>query len=180
MSFRVAVMVEDRIFASSTEKLVMFKLALSGNDDGQSVRPSVWTIASATQLSERTVQRMLKDMPARGLPSIAQDEDPRRKRPRIYRIDKAQLEALPMTEAAEAREERRRERARNAAGGQNRPALAGGAYRGSPTQDLGGVAALARPVLRSSGAAAAEGGCAHRATHRAYPGDLTCSPESGS
>lgn len=99
MSFRVAVMVEDRIFASSTEKPVMFKLALSGNDDGKSVRPSVWTIASDTQLSERTVQRVLKDILARGLLSIAQDEDSRRKRPRIYRIEKAQLEALPLTEA---------------------------------------------------------------------------------
>ena len=48
-----------------------------------------------------------------------------------------------------------------AAGGQKRPALSAGAYRGGPIQDWGGVAALAR--------------CTHRArapiAHRAYPGD---------
>ncbi len=47
-----------------------------------------------------------------------------------------------------------------AAGGQKRPAF-GEAHRGSPIQDLGGVAALAR--------------CTHRprapTAHRAYPGD---------
>ena len=45
----------------------------------------------------------------------------------------------------------------DAAGEQKRPAF-GGADRGGKGRG-GGVAALARPVLRSSGAAAAEGGC---------------------
>jgi len=43
---------------------------------------------------------------------------------------------------------------RNDATAQKHPA------EGAANRPLGGVAALARPVLRSSGAAAAEGGCA--------------------
>ena len=53
------------------------------------------------------------------------------------------------------------------------------AYRGA-----GGVAALARPVLRSSGATAAESGCpaspsGSPITHRAYLGDPIRSGEMG-
>jgi DNA-binding transcriptional ArsR family regulator len=113
MSFWLVPRVECRVFASSTEKLVMLKLALCGNDDGDQVRPSVWTIASDTQLSERTVQRVLNKLVDNGLLTITREEDPRNKLPKVYKIDLSKLGELPLTEAAQARlrrKEIRRER----------------------------------------------------------------------
>jgi hypothetical protein len=110
VSFRVAIAVEDRVLDSPTAKLVMLKLALCGNDDGESVRPSVWTIASDTQTSERTVQRVLKAAVADGLLKVTKEEDPRHKMPKVYKIDLARLEQLPLTEAAQERRRRKQER----------------------------------------------------------------------
>ncbi len=111
MSFRVAIAVEDRVLDSPTSKLVMLKLALCGNDDGESVRPSVWTIASDTQTSERTVQRVLKAAVDNGLLKVTKEEDPRHKLPKVYRIDLERLNQLPLTEAAQERRRRKQERA---------------------------------------------------------------------
>ncbi len=110
MSFRLVALVEDRVFASSTHKQVMFKLALSADDDGGNVRPSVWTIASDTQLSERTVRRVLKGFVELGLLTITREEDARHRLPKVYRIEKASITGLPLTEAATERARRRGER----------------------------------------------------------------------
>ncbi|WP_053207965.1 helix-turn-helix domain-containing protein [Jiangella muralis] len=81
----------DAPVSNPTEAFVLVALADNAWDDGRGAFPSVATIAYRTRVSERTVQRTLRDLEAAGVISRAEDQSPAavygRYAPIVYELD---------------------------------------------------------------------------------------------
>jgi AraC-like DNA-binding protein len=95
MSVHVSSLVYSRLFGGASIKLVALKLADHANDDGGSIYPSIARVAAECELSERQVQRILRDMVSRGLLRVDGDAKGGRGHPTRYSFHMVSLSALP-------------------------------------------------------------------------------------
>jgi DNA-binding IclR family transcriptional regulator len=103
MSWKVLGRVFERLFQSSSTKMVMMVLAEWGDDSGWLRFPcSKAQLADTAQLSTRQVQRCLSTLMKQGLIQVETLEDAATKTARTYRIDLARLAALPLNKTAAA------------------------------------------------------------------------------
>lgn len=80
---------------SSTQKLVLLKLADCGDDKGKNIFPAVGTIAQQTGLYERTVRRTLKELREMNIIKIVKPADNRYQKTNVYAIDLKRLSIAP-------------------------------------------------------------------------------------
>jgi hypothetical protein len=106
MSIRVISKVLPKRWGSPSRKIVAIKLADVANDDGSSIYPSIHTVASEAELSERQVQRIIEDFRKSELLIVVRPGGGRN-RPTEYRFDLAAIDRLP--DAKPAREDFRGE-----------------------------------------------------------------------
>jgi hypothetical protein len=95
MSVHVSSLVYSRLFGGASIKLVALKLADHADDDGGSIYPSIARIAAECELSERQVQRIIRDMVGRGLLRVIGDAKGGRGHPTRYSFHLSSLSALP-------------------------------------------------------------------------------------
>jgi len=77
MSVKVMSLVWDADLGSPTRKLIALKLADCANDKGESIYPSISTIAADTDLSDRAVRKALADLRHDGLLRVTRQGGPR-------------------------------------------------------------------------------------------------------
>jgi hypothetical protein len=94
MSIRVISKVLPKRWGSPSRKIVAIKLADVANDDGTRVYPSIFTVASEAELSERQVQRIMDDFRKAGLLIVVRPGGGRN-RPTEYRFDLDAIDRLP-------------------------------------------------------------------------------------
>ncbi len=94
MSIRVISRVLPKRWGSPSRKIVAIKLADVANDDGTSIYPSIATVASEAELSERQVQRIMDEFREAGLLVVVR-KGGGRNRPTEYRFDLAAIDRLP-------------------------------------------------------------------------------------
>jgi len=108
MSIRVISRVLPKRWGSPSRKIVAIKLADVANDDGSSIYPSIFTVASEAELSERQVQRVMEEFRKAGLLIVVRPGGGRN-RPTEYRLDLEAIEKLrdakPRVETAEPKTE---------------------------------------------------------------------------
>ena len=103
MSIKVMSLVWDTDF-SATEKLVLLKLADCGNDEGESIYPSVLLIAQQTGLSERSIRYTLKQLRFYEVIKVANEADGKKYKTNSYIIDLKQYVIRNLVNEAQARE----------------------------------------------------------------------------
>src|SRR5688572_15640247 len=94
MSIRVISRVLPKRWGSPSRKIVAIKLADVANEDGSSIYPSIFTVASEAELSERQVQRVMEEFRKAGLLIVVKPGGGRN-RPTEYRFDLASIDRLP-------------------------------------------------------------------------------------
>ena len=94
MSIRVISRVLPKRWGSPSRKIVAIKLADVANDDGSSIYPSIFTVASEAELSERQVQRVMEEFRKAGLLIVVKPGGGRN-RPTEYRFDLGAIDRLP-------------------------------------------------------------------------------------
>jgi len=94
MGIQLISRVYRKSWGSASHKMVAIRLADVAKDDGTRIFPSVSTIASATDLSERQVQRIIKDFRKAGLLVIVRLGGGR-SNPTEYKFDLAAMDRLP-------------------------------------------------------------------------------------
>jgi hypothetical protein len=94
MSIHVISPVMRKRWGSPSRKIVAIKLADVANEDGTSIYPSIHTVASEAELSERQVQRIIDDFRKSGLLIVVR-QGGGRNRPTEYRFDLEAIERLP-------------------------------------------------------------------------------------
>lgn len=80
---------------SQSRKMLAVRLADFADDDGKGIWPSVETLACETELSERTVQRILAEFVAEGLLVVVRTATGRPGIANEYDFDLRKIEALP-------------------------------------------------------------------------------------
>jgi hypothetical protein len=94
MSIHVIAKVLPKRWGSPSRKIVAIKLADVANEDGTSIYPSIATVASEAELSERQVQRIMDEFREAGLLVVVKPGGGRN-RPTEYRFDLAAIDRLP-------------------------------------------------------------------------------------
>jgi len=97
MSVHVSSLVYRRKFGSAQRKAVALKLADHAGDDGSRIFPGVATIAAEAEVSERTVQRVLKAFVEEGLLIVVRRGGRGPTDATEYRLDLEAVSALPPT-----------------------------------------------------------------------------------
>lgn len=95
MSNHLKSLVYRRVLGGSNRKSVLARLADIAHDDGTSIYPSVNTVALQTEVSRRTVQRVLSDFVKEGILVIVRHKRGGAGNVREYRIDVNVVAALP-------------------------------------------------------------------------------------
>ena len=94
MSIQVIAKVLPKRWGSTTRKIVAIKLADVAREDGSKIYPSVATVASESELSERQVQRVLEEFRKEGLLIVVRKGGGRNK-PTEYRLNLSAIDGLP-------------------------------------------------------------------------------------
>jgi hypothetical protein len=94
MSIRVISKVLPKRWGSPSRKIVAIKLADVAKEDGSSIYPSIFTVASEAELSERQVQRIIDEFRKAGLLVVVRPGGGRN-RPTEYRFDLEAIDRLP-------------------------------------------------------------------------------------
>ncbi len=103
MSERVVAIIRNRRFADTTLKHVLKRLAVAAQDDGSRINISTAVIAEDSDLTTRTVQRVLRKTGKLGiLRLMCRELGPLA---RIYNLDVSYLTTYPLTAVGRRREE---------------------------------------------------------------------------
>lgn len=103
MSERVLAIVRNRLFGDKTLKHVLELLASAAQDDGSRINVSVRTLAEDCEVTEKTIQRTLRQAKKLGiLRLMCRELGPL---PRIYSLDVPYLATYPLTDVGRQREE---------------------------------------------------------------------------
>jgi hypothetical protein len=94
MSIQIIARVLPKRWGSPSRKIVAIKLADVAREDGSKIYPSIATVASEAELSERQVQRVLEEFRKEGL-LVVVTKGGGRNRTTEYRFDLAAVDALP-------------------------------------------------------------------------------------
>jgi hypothetical protein len=81
-------------WGSTSHKMVAIRLADVANNDGTQIVPSILSVASATELSQRQVQRIMKELIKAGVLILVRPGGGR-SNPAEYRFDLAAIDRLP-------------------------------------------------------------------------------------
>ncbi len=100
MSITVMSQIFKKQMGSSSRKMLAVRLADFADDDGRGIWPSVATLARETDLSERTVQRLLRDFVDEGLLVVVSAASGRPGEPTRYDFDMRTLTGLRDAKAA--------------------------------------------------------------------------------
>lgn len=80
-----------RLDMPATKKLALLALADWANDEGGSLYPSIAAIAARCSVSERTVQRILRDLAEDGWLMVVGNENGGRRKTRRYQLDAVRI-----------------------------------------------------------------------------------------
>src|SRR5688500_13158949 len=94
MGIQLVSKVYRKCWGTTSHKMVALRLADVAKDDGTKIVPSIFTVASATELSQRQVQRIMKGFRREGLLILVRPGGGRSK-PAEYRFDLAAIDGLP-------------------------------------------------------------------------------------
>jgi len=103
MSERVLAIVRNRLFGDKTLKHVLELLASAAQDNDSRINVSVGTLAEDCEVTEKTIQRTLRQAKKLGiLRLMCRELGPL---PRIYSLDVPHLATYPLTDVGQQREE---------------------------------------------------------------------------
>jgi hypothetical protein len=98
MSKHVESLVWEVAFPTSTQKLLMLRVADYADDDGQGVYPSIAEVARQTGASERQVQYAIRSLETCGLLERVQDGGTKDRRTNVWRVNVDLLARLALQE----------------------------------------------------------------------------------